>query len=52
MKTVIQAKILASKEESKSLLDTMKVFNQACQEIAKVCCKEKLTSQFKIQKLV
>lgn len=52
MKTVIQAKILASKEESKALLDTMQVFNQACQEIAEVCYKEKLTSQFKIQKLV
>jgi len=39
MKATLKIKLLTKPEESKKLLDTMEVFNTACQEIAEVCYK-------------
>jgi predicted transposase len=52
MKTTIKIQLEADGIGKKRLLDTMEVFNKACNEIAETCFEQKSCSRFKIQKLV
>jgi len=52
MKATLKIKLLSNLEESKKLLDTMEVFNTACQEIAEVCYKNQSANKVTIQKEV
>lgn len=52
MKITAKVKILSNPEESKKLLETMEIFNIACQEIADVCFKLKSADKLLIHKEV
>ena len=52
MKITAKVKILSNPEESKKLLETMEVFNLACQEIADTCFKLKSADKLLIHKEV
>jgi IS605 OrfB family transposase len=52
MKTTIKIKLLPSKEQHVSLKETLKVFNEACNDISKVSRANGTTSKFALQKLV
>ena len=52
MKITAKVKILSNPEESKKLLETMEVFNIACQEIVDVCFKLKSADKLLIHKEV
>jgi predicted transposase len=52
VKTIAKMHLLADETGSKRLLDTMKAFNAACNEIAENCFAKKSASKFTIQKLV
>jgi predicted transposase len=49
MKTTIKIQLEADEVNKKRLLDTMEVFNKACNEIAETCFEQKLGSKFNIQ---
>jgi len=52
MKTAVKIKLLPTKEQHKLLKDTLRVFNEACNDIAKVARANGTTSKFDLQKLV
>jgi putative transposase len=52
MKTTIKIKLLTDVIGKKLLLETMEVFNNACNEISATCFSEHSASKFSIQKLV
>jgi putative transposase len=52
MKITLQIKLLPDETQHAALLDTMKVFNEACCFIAEVAHCEKCASKFALQKLV
>lgn len=52
MKLTLQIKLLPTKEQSQSLLDTLKVCNTACNEISDTAWQSKIFNQFKLQHLV
>lgn len=52
MKTTVKIKLLPTKEQYQLLKDTIKVFNEACNDISKVARANGTTSKFELQKLV
>jgi predicted transposase len=52
MKTAIKIQLEVDEVGKKRLMDTMEVFNKACNKIAEICFEQKLGSKFKIQKLI
>lgn len=52
VKTIAKIHLLTDEIGSKILLATMETFNQACNEIAETCFKEKTASKYEIQKLI
>ena len=52
MKTIAKIKLISDEVGKKILLKTMEAFNQACDEIAETCFKNKSASKFNIQKEV
>ncbi len=52
MKTVLQIKLLPDETQRTALMETMRVFNDACNFIAEVAFREQCASKFVLQKLV
>jgi len=52
MKTVLQLKLLPDSTQHAALLETMRVFNEACNYIAEVAFREQCASKFVLQKRV
>lgn len=52
MKLILQIKLLPTDEQSKSLLDTIKECNRACNEISDIAWQNKTFNQFKLHHLV
>jgi IS605 OrfB family transposase len=52
MKTTIKIKLLPTKDQRVSLKETLRVFNEACNDISKVSRANGTTSKFALQKLV
>lgn len=52
MKTTVKIKILPTKEQYQLLKETLKVFNEACNDISKIARTNGITSKYDLQKLV
>jgi len=52
MKQTLLVKLLPSSEQSKALFETMKTFNNACNEIVDIAFEQRTANKVKLQKLV
>lgn len=52
MKTTVKIKILPAKEQHELLKETLRTFNEACNDISKVARANGITSKYDLQKLV
>jgi IS605 OrfB family transposase len=52
MKAILQVKLIPTEHAKDSLLNTMKVFNEACNYVSEIAFNTGTTGKFKLQKLV